>query len=102
MGAWREADDIPVLQQAMDDQSWWVKYHAARSLVKMGAEGFQALCEVASRTPHKETADLAMQQLQEALHEDRTAGQGMPGSNERDHKLTIYHSYFNRQKERAI
>ncbi|CAM5791279.1 HEAT repeat domain-containing protein [Brevibacillus borstelensis] len=102
MGAWREADDIPVLQQAMDDQSWWVKYHAARSLVKMGAEGFQALCEVASRTPHKETADLAMQQLQEALHEDRTAGQGMSGSYERDHKLTIYHSYFNRQKERAI
>ncbi|MEJ8544755.1 HEAT repeat domain-containing protein [Brevibacillus borstelensis] len=102
IGTWQDAAKIPVLLKALDDQNWWVKYHAARSLVKVGAEGFQALCEVASRTTHKETADLAMQQLREVLREERLAGQGLSGSDERDHKLTIYDSYFNRQKERVI
>ncbi|USG63405.1 HEAT repeat domain-containing protein [Brevibacillus ruminantium] len=100
LGSWKDESSVPTLLAAINDQHWWVKYHAARSLVRVGDEGFRALCELASRTTHQETVDLAMQQIQEALREDKLTSKKSVART--DNRLTIYDAYFNRQGERVI
>jgi AraC-like DNA-binding protein len=97
IGRWADDSYVPLLSRSIDDENWWVRYNAARSLAKLGDDGFRALCEIASQAKQKEIADLAMQNIQDALR-DESAGSGQAGAAGAKTKHAMYHSYFNTQR----
>ena len=99
IGGWQKESYVPELLAAIEDENWWVKYHAARSLVRVGENGFRALCEIAARTTRKETADLALQLIQEALREERSS---LASAKDHSTRRTIYNDTFQRQQQRVI
>jgi HEAT repeat protein len=58
------ADAIPLLEQLLEDEHWWVRYHAAAALHDIGDLGILALNEIAAR-PHPIAAEMAWGILRE-------------------------------------
>ncbi len=51
-------DAVVALERALKDENWWVRYHAAEALYKLGAKGLDALW-LATQSPVARTADIA-------------------------------------------
>ncbi|MFA6546892.1 MAG: HEAT repeat domain-containing protein, partial [Limisphaerales bacterium] len=49
---------IPHLENLLSDEHWWVRFHAAEALFKLGESGFQALIKAAHSTSAR-AADIA-------------------------------------------
>jgi len=55
---------VPVLEKLLRDENWWVRYHAAEALFKLGESGLGSLW-AATQSPVARTADMAQGLLRE-------------------------------------
>lgn len=92
LGAGHQAGSIPLLSNALGDEDWLVRHNSANSLMQLGEEGFEALCETALKGTGvaKETAlEYAERAIEEANEHEEI--EKMMTFNK---KRLIYNRYF--------
>ena len=66
LGRLRATPAVDAIAERVADAAWWVRHHAAYALAAMGAEGRDALCELAARSPDPYARDMAREALTRA------------------------------------
>ncbi len=54
---------IPYLRKMIDQDTWWVKFHAFESLLKLGNEGYNEILSISMNAENPVQADLAYQMI---------------------------------------
>lgn len=54
---------IPYLRKMIDTETWWVKFHAFESLLKLGKEGYNEILAISMNAENPVQADLAYQMI---------------------------------------
>jgi HEAT repeat protein len=54
---------IPYLRKMINEESWWVKFHAFESLIKLGKEGYNEVLAISMNAEDPVHADLAYQMI---------------------------------------
>jgi hypothetical protein len=54
---------IPYLRKMIDTETWWVKFHAFESLLKLGKEGYNEILSISMNAENPVQADLAYQMI---------------------------------------
>ncbi len=57
---------IPYLRGMIDHDSWWIKFHAFESLLKLGNEGYNEILAISMNAENPVQAELAYQMISEA------------------------------------
>ena len=57
---------VDALAVCVSDRSWWVRHHAAYALAVIGAEGHDALCDLAARAEDPYAREMAKEALESA------------------------------------
>ncbi len=55
---------IPYLRKMIDQETWWVKFHAFESLLKLGPEGYKEITSISMNAENPIQADLAYQMIE--------------------------------------
>lgn len=55
---------VDALAGCVSDRSWWVRRHAAYALAAIGGDGFDALCELAARSPDPFAREMAIEAME--------------------------------------
>ncbi|WCK53213.1 HEAT repeat domain-containing protein [Aneurinibacillus sp. Ricciae_BoGa-3] len=85
---------LSLLKEGLIDTDWRVRYNSARSLIRLGDEGFQALCEVAARERGTLQASLAMDIIEEELSKGPFYSRDLKQTLRHNNRLRIHQQYF--------
>ncbi|MBN8235921.1 hypothetical protein JF544_11710 [Halobacillus kuroshimensis] len=85
---------IPLLSTRMEDVNWMVARASAASLVRMGDEGFEALCQLAVGNGSEHGRALAREFIEEDLKQSAAASSHVEDIMSHNHKEFLYKKYF--------
>ncbi|MBB6673322.1 HEAT repeat domain-containing protein [Cohnella nanjingensis] len=100
LGALGMKDSVVLLQAALADADWKVRYNSGKALAQLGEEGFTALCEAARGPEAEHPASIARLVIREAMGSGEASAPGIEGMAERNMRQFVYEDYFGRARGR--
>lgn len=85
---------IPLLSSRIEDVNWMVARASAASLVRMGEEGFEALCQLAVGNGSGHSRSMAKAFIEEDLKQSKAAASHVGDITSYNHKQFLYKKYF--------